>query len=383
MDLTLEAYRNIVKNVGSRADIATLCGVSKGFRHVAERALYNTLFMRNDEETTILCNTLANSPRLSAHVDALTIFLSEDDNTSDSEDEEDGDDEPPKPPDMDWLPVARALGETTRLRYLNVHINNGSTTTVAWVLDKSTFQLRKFHCDFDWDHHLAAFLDRQTEVEDLYILDYRDHEDADTPAVEPLPRPLRLGSQSIPKLSTLECTFSEAAMAIVPGRPVTHLKTCFSRTDMSAKREEMYDLLSKLRLSTRPLRSLDLADSSYTDTFSTKLLAAIANTRSLMTELRHLGTLVLPIDGRERLQFYGLLMRFPKIQSVEFEVTEWDPPPSSPAALRALAGELRLYNPSVIRVVFVQDFDRTLVTAVDGICRVDKEISTDLLWREK
>lgn len=85
----------------------------------------------------------------------------------------------------------------------------------------------------------------------------------------------------------------------------------------------------------------------------------------------------------QRLQFYGLLMRFPRIQSVEFEVTEWDPPPSSPAALRALAGELRLYSPSVNRIVFVQDFDRIVVTAIDGICRVDTEISSDLLWREK
>lgn len=76
-------------------------------------------------------------------------------------------------------------------------------------------------------------------------------------------------------------------------------------------------------------------------------------------------------------------MRFPQIRSVEFEVSEWQPPPSSPAALRALASELRLYNPSITKVVFVHDFDRSVVTAVDGICRVDPEISTDLLWREK
>lgn len=76
-------------------------------------------------------------------------------------------------------------------------------------------------------------------------------------------------------------------------------------------------------------------------------------------------------------------MRFPQIRSVELEVSEWQPPPSSPAALRALASELRLYNPSVTKVVFVLDFDRSMVTAVNGICRLDPEISTDLLWREK
>lgn len=85
----------------------------------------------------------------------------------------------------------------------------------------------------------------------------------------------------------------------------------------------------------------------------------------------------------QRLQFYGLLMRFPKIHSVEFEVSEWQPPPSSAPALRALAGELRLYNPSVQKVVFVYNFDRSVVTAVNSIFRVDPELNTDLLWRDK
>jgi len=76
-------------------------------------------------------------------------------------------------------------------------------------------------------------------------------------------------------------------------------------------------------------------------------------------------------------------MRFPKLQSVEFEVSGWQPSPSSYPALRALAGELRLYNPSVVKMIFVNDFDRSVVTAVNGVCRVDTETSTELLWREK
>lgn len=76
-------------------------------------------------------------------------------------------------------------------------------------------------------------------------------------------------------------------------------------------------------------------------------------------------------------------MRFPKVQCVELEVSDWDPPPSTGAALRALAAELRLYSSTIVRIVFVQDFDRTTVVAVDGICRVDSEINTELLWRER
>ncbi|KAH9480084.1 hypothetical protein JR316_0006681 [Psilocybe cubensis] len=388
MELTLEAYRNIVKNVGNRADIASLCRVSRGFKRVAERALYNTLFMRNDEETVILCNTLANSPQLAVHVDALTIMLSDeegDDSEGEDEDIDESDDEKLPPVDMDWHSVARALEKTVYLRYLNIHINNGTTSAVSWVLEHATFQLRRFHSDFDWDQGLVRFLNKQGKLEDLYIQDYRDIDDSATPTTsEPLPsRSLRLESSSIPQLSTLECTFSEAAMALVPGRPVTHLKTCFSRTELDAKKKEMNDLLTSTGASTCPMRSLDIADSSYTERFSAILLSAISERRTLVRELRHLGTFVLPIDGRERLQFYGLLMRFPQIRSIELEVSNWQPPPSSPAALRALASELRLYNPTVTKIVFVHDFDRSVVTAVKGICRVDPEINTDLLWREK
>lgn len=300
MDLTLEAYRSIVKYTGSRSDIATLCAVSKGFRHVAERALYNTLFMRNDEETTILCTTLANAPRLARHVDALTISSSDDENSSDGEPDADGDNELHSPPEVNWPAVALALENTKYLRYLNVHINHGDRA-LSWVLKSCTFQLRRFHCEFDWDETLVSFFDQQRELEDLFIVDYRDAQDDTHPSAptDSPPRSLRLSSGSIPKLSILDCTFSEAAMAIVPGRPVTYLKTCFSTDELTAKRREMKALLSKVGLSTQLLRSLDIGDSSYTDAFSTELLAAITNTRSLISELKHLGTLVLPIDGRE------------------------------------------------------------------------------------
>ncbi len=302
MDLTLEAYRSIVKYVGSRADIATLCGVSKGFRHVAERALYNTLFMRNDDETTILCNTLTAAPRLARHVDALTISASDDENSSHSDSDDYDEDEHPAAPEMNWPAISRALETTNRLRYLNVHISHADRA-LSWVLDNSTFQLRKFHCEFDWDKALVDFLNRQEALEDLFVMDYREDQEKSSDASNPADPPsdfLRIADDSMPKLSILDCTFSEAAMAIVPGRPITHLKTCFSTDELTAKRREMQSLLSKIALSTLPLRSLDIADSSYTDTFSSELLAAIAHTRSpVMAELKHLGTLVLPIDGRE------------------------------------------------------------------------------------
>lgn len=339
--------------------------------------------MRDAEDTISLCTTLAGQPRLSILVDALTIYLSDDDNDSDddSDNESRNDAEPLPLPDAYWPSVSGALQRTTRLRYLNIHINNNADKATAWIFNKCIFRLRRFHCDLDWDHHLVAFLNTQVDLDDLYIIDYNESSSTTPTNIVPSPS-LSLDTHSLPNLSTLECTFSEAAMAIVPGRPITHLKTCFSRSEISEKRAEMALLFSKLKLSTRPLRSLDIADSTYSETFSMELLSCIVRTSATTSELRYVGTLVLPIMGQERLQFYGLLMRLPRVQCVEVEVSEWVPAPDSPPAFRALASEMRLYSPTVTRVVFVNEFDRTVVTAVDGVCRMDRDVSIDLLWRE-
>lgn len=74
-------------------------------------------------------------------------------------------------------------------------------------------------------------------------------------------------------------------------------------------------------------------------------------------------------------------MRLRKLHTVELEVSDWEPPPF-PQALRALANELRLYCPTVKCFVFVQDFERTIVRVINGICTVDHGAVADNLWRE-
>ena len=75
-------------------------------------------------------------------------------------------------------------------------------------------------------------------------------------------------------------------------------------------------------------------------------------------------------------------MKLKMLQCLEVEVSEWVPPPSTTAAFRALASELRLYCPTITSVVFVLDFERTLVTITNGVCTVNHDAGTDLLWRE-
>ena len=99
----------------------------------------------------------------------------------------------------------------------------------------------------------------------------------------------------------------------------------------------------------------------------------------LSSARRHLPT-ALPLIA-QRLQFFGLLRRLRRLHTVELEVSDWEPQPS-PQALRALASELRLYCPSVTCVVFVQEFERTVVRVMNGRCAVDPDASADNLWRD-
>jgi hypothetical protein len=366
MDVSLEAYRIIVRSVGRRSDIAALCGVSRAFRNAAERALYNTLTFSDGDPR--LCATLARSPRIADLVVALTVQVrrhrhdededeDEDEEEEESEDEEEGDSESgasPKragsspsankmtsigggestPPTLDdyWSAVAGALRNTTRLRHLTIDIADPADSANAWVLDGCAFQLRTFHCDFDWDHALRAFLTTQSELRDLSLRDYRELEDnvppvagpqsaahtdapaTDTPTTDvpphtlepPIPpdtkdtiAPQPTPSPALPALATLECTFSEAAVALIPGRPLSRLKTCFSRPDSVGKRAELVALLGALRHSTQPIGALDIADESYTESGSMELLHRISHTHATSRELRYLGTLALPVGGRK------------------------------------------------------------------------------------
>ncbi|KAH7927658.1 hypothetical protein BV22DRAFT_1103579 [Leucogyrophana mollusca] len=371
MELSLEAYRLIVKYVGNRTDICSLCRVSKGFQRPAERALYNTIYARNPADAMTLCSLLGKQSRLAIIVEALTIFISDEDRS--------GDADRTALPDDFWPIIARALQRTTNLRFLNLHLDYIGDTSTAWILTGSTFRLRTFHCDLQWDPHLVSFLNHQPDIVDLYIVDYPVPDNAthasssQTPPLEP---------NALPNLSTLECTFTEAACALVPNRPITRLKTCFSRTRLAEKREEMSYLFSKLPLSTRPLHSFDIADSSYSESFSMELLSSVIKLQNKVQGLRYLGTLVLPISGSERLQFYGLLRRLSLLQCVELDVSEWEPTPPIPAGVRALACELRLYCPSVQRVIFVNDFERTVISVVHGICVLDCDTNTENVWRE-
>ncbi|KAI0823258.1 hypothetical protein BC628DRAFT_1421104 [Trametes gibbosa] len=371
MALPPDACSLIVNYVAdSKPTLVSLCTVSKQFQVAAERALYNTLHLTTYDLTITICRVLSCTSRLAWLAAALSVYNHEDDEDEASSSGEDDSQLPDW--DLYWNVLAAALRKTTRLQFLNFHFKDGGQTEKAWILDGCTFQLRTFHCDLAWDAHLQTFLGTQNRLSGLYLADFQSL--AISPSIST--------SVFLPKLNVLECTFSEAAAALVPDRPVCRVKTCFTHSRLEEKRTELQIIAASLRQSRRRLRALDIADSSYTPEFSLELLSRITSEPALGSELRYLGTLVLPVRGRQRLEFYGYLMRLSQLRCIEVDVSDWDPSPTHAPALRALTHELRLYCPSVTSVIYVHDFERHFVQIEGHIATYDEDASTDGLWHE-
>jgi F-box-like len=399
MQLPPEVYSLIVKYVGMRADLFTLCLVSQRFRTAAERELYQTLDMVEPSVTVMTCDVLAEQPRLSQLV--VTLILCPD------QLEEGHGDNASNPQARHsfslvsdyWTSVSKALQKTTHLRSLRIYLNSGIPTNHAWILGGCNFQLHSFHCDLAWDSPLASFLSTQLELSDLHISDFNE----DVPENTLIRTHSLRHARTLPSLSILDCTFTEAVGIFVPGRPVTHIKTCFSSSSNEARRVELALLLADLRLSTQPIRSLTVADESYTTAFSLEFLSSLVRAFGPTPQLKYVGPLVLPVDGHEvsdngmgyprptapgltvfvyqRLVFYGKLAHLRELRSVELDISEWEPPPESFAALRGLARELHLFVPSIVTVVFVRDLEPTVLRAVDGLWQIADNIIADTMWR--
>lgn len=392
MTLSMEA-RHLIVQYASRGDVCVLARVCKDFQVVAERSLYNALHLSGIDATMSVCNLLASQPRVATYVESLTIAARDDESAGEEE-------APSHIPEEYWRSLGAGLRSVHRLLHLTIQVDFIGHSTHAWILDGCQFRLRVFHCDLAWDEHLVDFLNYQDELEDLYILDFPYPADAETQAtpvephlpLSPPPPPVRRvvspvpRAGSLPKLSILECPTTDAVSVLVPRRPVTRVKTCFATSDIENKRRELTALFVNLRLSTQPLLSLDLGDSSYNPDCSLNFLRHCVSAVRTMANVRYLGTLALPVDGRERLRFYGLLRGLPHIECIEVEVTDWDPPPTSFQALRAIANELRLYCHTIKRVVFVYDFDRVVITVSHDstggyILEEENGGAADVIWR--
>jgi hypothetical protein len=182
MTLSMEVRNLIVRHSGSRRDICALARVCKDFQVVAERSLYNTLYLSGTDATISLCNVLASQPRVAGYVEALTVAVKNDETSSEEEVSSHFREEY-------WRSVGAGLRSVHRLLHLTVQVDFIGNSSHAWILDGCQFRLRTFRCDLAWDDHLVDFLNDQDELEDLYILDFPYPADVDSQATSAQPPP--------------------------------------------------------------------------------------------------------------------------------------------------------------------------------------------------
>lgn len=318
-----EVHMTIVGHVRARGDLARLCRVSRAFRAAAEPALYNTLALtvgREPEEDALL-RTLAGAPALAGLMDALSVRIL---------------------PNAALGALARVLRAADRLRFLD--ITGGGLPLApgepppASIFEDTSFQLRTLTCDMPLDLRLFSFLARQDAMEDLTITGDDDLEgatevqDLSASIYQPI---MQLGA--LPALHTLECAARTAAI-LVRGR-------CIRRLHAWVDAEGDFPTLTRA-LRSIPVRPVALEVLCPDDAAALSLLYAAG------PETRYMGTIALPVDGDIRSQAYALLFRLKAVETLAFDVSCWQPLPTSHRALRALASEIRIYATRVRRVVF-------------------------------
>lgn len=67
---------------------------------------------------------------------------------------------------------------------------------------------------------------------------------------------------------------------------------------------------------------------------------------------------------------------------MELELSDWHPAPETLPAMRSLFGELRLYCPRIVKLVFVHNFERTIVAYDRGVYVIEDEGNAENFWRE-
>lgn len=76
-------------------------------------------------------------------------------------------------------------------------------------------------------------------------------------------------------------------------------------------------------------------------------------------------------------------MKCPRLQCIELEISAWKLP-STLAVFRSLASELRLYCPLIVKVVFVHDYERTVIVYSNALYRIEdvSDMVSEKYWRE-
>lgn len=316
--LSAELYGRIAECViPRRGDLVRLCLVCKAFQREAEIRIYGQVGLPDAHRAFIFLRTILENERYGPYVKIFWF-------------------QPPFPTGRDplqLLPLPNPFWENfqtalTRMSNLKSFTALDHARENSWVFSPEQsfpFQLKEARLRVRWNEHIVRFLRTQQALTNLLLIDFADPETEET--------------CQLPNLLTFEGSLAIAAQFFTSS-PLRNMHL--------SVRKDSLPLLATLPSTLRGLTLLDVPEELAMSTLDL--------VTSRCPSLVHLGQLHMPVLKRHK--FLELIMRLPEIRSIELDITHWMPSPMT-SAQRALASELKTFNPALRLVFFWINHSRT------------------------
>ncbi|KAI0917690.1 hypothetical protein AcW1_007170 [Taiwanofungus camphoratus] len=313
-----EVLSQIVR-YASPQDILTLCRTSKTLQRVAEAKLYECLTLHDAQTALEACQSLTAHDglrggyvrRFHFQLDSRRVVQR---STS--------------LPYEFWQTVQSALTTMINLESILLH---DPTYTNTWILNSPEikFQLREAVLWLIWDVNVVTFLQSQNRLRMLHTMDSTE----DGP-------PCSIAAGKLQSLEIFDGPLLVLAELIAC--PLTHVQVSLQEDTVPILPTVITDL-GKVRRTLRSLNIVYLPEQLMLETLQ------LVSTSIFAQSLRHLGIIPLPIQQRH--EVHRCLMRLHALDSIDVDVTYWEPRLTEPFQ-RTIAAELRIYCPSLSCVCF-------------------------------
>ncbi|KAM5541202.1 hypothetical protein V8D89_005131 [Ganoderma adspersum] len=320
VQLPPEVYSVIASYVNAR-DILKLARTTKALQRAAEPRIYEHVVLRDAQAAYLGCHSITMRDGLRApYVKRFVLYQ-----------------DPRRSSPRNnftavsaqfWLIIQLAL---TMMVNLDTLIFWDPLVSHSWILDHEQikFQLREANLRLPWDAHVVEFLQKQDKLQALNACDSVD----DGPLC-PLP-PAALGA--------LE-SFSGPVLVVAEllGCPLTRLQVILD-DDTAPILSPVLGDLAKIMKGLRSLSVVNMPGSLLLETVQ------LVSTSVFASSLRYLG--VLPLSCTELDALNGCLMNMHALETLEVDVTRWEPQPSEWMHRPILLG-FHIFAPSLTQVIF-------------------------------
>ncbi|KAF8580636.1 hypothetical protein K439DRAFT_1636876 [Ramaria rubella] len=351
--LPLEICRHIVDHLHPMYDnptLAILARTSRSLHPIAERQLYNSLYLLGARLLYAVLQSFTSRPILASYPRQIYVRPSERERT----------------PQNYWSQLSELLKVGGASLELLCIIGNDHDASYSWVLRSmrdAHGNLAVLRCPFWWDTEIATFLESDG-ARGLTRLETGDIPGG-AEGTQQVPSAITLHRDAAANLTIIEAPPS-ALMLLVPGRPITHVRLRLGPATTLHTLPPVDHLLADcLARSTAPkgVIAVDVGDLTHAHRMETYSLELMELVPRFLPNLRFIGTVNypwlkdIPVGVYSTTRLHKPLIRLPELHTLELVVSHIHPSVDSYWEL-ATASELRIFSTSLRELVFYKGYDR-------------------------